>query len=371
MAMTLASRRAGRLGVLAFGLALALVPAVVLAQDNSMPQPAAVGAGAAPTGFASSVGNTAWVYTGPFASTTPAMTTGSITMNVMSASAVGMPASQDTGNVMATFNYPANGPQYTVRFTSLRPLDNAPAVGFMKSVCGAMGAGGPALPRTLVYMYVSGLADITRNGETIATGQPAMAFVTQGLHSTDQSPTWLTAANVETQEIGLVVPGPLASGGSAVPGFPNGYFYVYWPQAAFNLNNVGGTVTTTTETTTTRTTVTGRGPIAPTGTHNLTITLTNTGIQTTSDRAPGFYIVTVRNSSSTCRGIVMQGIDRCCAPYTRFTSGLAPGTSRSFGWFFPPGPVTVRDILNADKTIRSYTDVQLGGHSETITFNNY
>lgn len=344
-------------------------------------QPAMIGAGGAPMGFASNAGNTAYINVCDFATTAPVRTTGTIQMNVVDAVAAGQPASENVANVTASFVHPQDNATYTVRFTGLQPMGSTPAVGFLTTVCGSLGPGSPVLPRTLVYMYATGLATIARDGQTIATNQPAMALVTQGVHGPNQQ--WLGTAEPDGREIHLVVPGPLMPGGTAVEGFQNGFFYVYWPEAAFDLRNIGGAVagstgaaaTTGQSTVTRRETVTttttppaGRGPVGSDVVRNLTITLNSGGIATSGDTEPGPYVVTVRNNSSVGRGLVMQGIDKCCAPYTRFTRELAPGASTQFRWYFPPGPVTIRDVLDARKVPTAYANVELGGHSTTVTF---
>ena len=340
-------------------------------------QPAMVGAGRMPMAFASNIGTTAYIYTDNIMTTTPTPVTGSIQLSATDVTTTGGETTTDQANVVATFTYPANGSTYTVRLTRVDPTalgcpSRSGGVAFMQPMFGTTGVGSSEFPQTLAYVAVFGRATIMKDDESIATDQPVMALVTQGVHGTSQQ--WLSTSDPTSQEIHLFVPGSMMTGGTAVTGFPNGGFYIYWPDAALNLQNIGGTVNMTgmagvTTTTTTMTTpaVGARGPAAPIT--NLNISLTDAGIQKTIGEAPfGLYQITLSNDSSRSRGLYFTGMDLCCTEYNRFSNILRPGQSQTFRFYFAPGKVVFKDFLGGQKTRTAYSNVRWGDHSSSIVF---
>ena len=330
-----------------------------------------------PMAFASNVGSTAYIYTDNITTSTPTSVTGNIQISAMDVTPSDTTTS-DKATVMATFTYPANGSTYTVRLTGVDPAalgcpSQCKGVAFMQPMFGTSGIGPADFPQILAYVALFGRATIMKDGESIATDQPIIALVTQGLHDTSQR--WLSTSDPTNQEIHLVVPGSLMGGGQAVTGFPRGGFYVYWPDAALDLRNIGGAVNMSgmagapppMPTTTPTPAMPARGPTTTIST--MAISLTNTGIRKTIGEAPfGLYAVKITNDSSRSRGLYFTGIDLCCTEYNRFSNILRPGQSQTFRFYFAPGKVVFRDFLSADKTRRAYTDVQWGGHSSSIVF---
>ena len=310
-----------------------------------------------PMAFASNVGSTAYIYTDNVMTSTPTSVTGNIQLNAMDVMSTDTSTS-DTAAVMATFTYPANGSSYTVKLTKVDPTAlGSPAqskgVAFMQPMFGTTGVGPSDFPQTLAYVALFGRATIMKDGQSVATDQPIIAMVTQGLH--DPSQRWLSTNDPTNQEIHLVVPGSLMGGGQAVTGFPKGGFYVYWPDAALDLRNIGGAVNMSG--------MAGAPPPIPTATpampargpttaiSNMAISLTNTGIKKTIGEAPyGLYSVKITNDSSRAMGLYFTGIDLCCTEYNRYSNVLRPGHSQTFRFYFAPGKVTFKDFLSAEKT---------------------
>lgn len=325
---------------------------------------AARGAGSRPSATAVNVGKEAWIYTNNFASSTPTQTTGSIDITAISAA---KPAN-DRANVVTRFKW--KGASYTVRMAcpfavSGEDFPNHGAVQFLRPVFGSSDLGPLNLPQTTAQVAVFARATISRNGKEIANNQPAIAVVSQAIHGPNQE--LLSSADSNNREIGLIIPGPLY-GQKFVRGFPNGYFYIYWPNVNLKMQNVKPTKLTSPPMRTGRGPVKGRiGTQTVVGTIN--ISLTNTGIKQQVNSAPmGLYNLTITNNSSRPRGVVYTGLDLCCSEYTRFSNILSPGGSQSFRWYFAPGTVTFKDFLEGRKTATGFSNVRFGGHTSMITF---
>ena len=330
-------------------------------------------------GRASNVGSEAWILTGDWTSASPMQTTGSIKMRVLDVTMGDSSESKDTAHVTAEFNYPADGPRYTVKFTCITPRgENAThhgGVAIMRYVMGPENLVGVSLPRIFAYIGAFGKATIVKSGETIATNQSAYAVLTMGLH--DDSQQFMTMPDPTRQEMHLFVPGSLQSGQKAVTGFPNGAFYAYWPGAAFEVLNVGGTVSGMEGITVPATMITppaGTGPARATMPSSKMIgtidfSLTETAIHKKMGEArAGLYDVKVTNNSSRRMGVVYRGTDLCCTEYIRFSTMMKPGESQTFRWYFAPGKVSIRTFVAARKTGSSYTDVTHGKGSSSIVF---
>lgn len=285
----------------------------------------------------------------------------------------------DTANVIATFTYPTTGggSQYRVEFTGVDTGSEFGGVALLQPIFGQTGVcAGYNLPMTMGYAVASGTATIMKDGQTIATNQPALAAVTQALHDDNQN--MVSLVNTDEQEIHLIVPGSMAPGGTAVPGFEGGGFYVFWPSSAIELRNVGGVVEMTPGTGTTPGIPAvpaspggpARGPEdfeAPLGT--ISMSLTNDGIQKAVGTAPyGPYMIQVMNNSSRARGLVFTGVDLAGNQFTRYTNILQPGQSTSFQYFFAPGKVVIRDFLSGQRTATAFTNVNIGPLSSSIVF---
>ena len=370
--------------------ALCLLTSSAFAANDSMnqSQPASAGAGAAymPVAQATNTGTTAWIYTSNIVATMPTQTTGSIQLSALDASPTDVATSSDRANVAATFAL--GNSNYTVKFTCVTPVGSTYShfggVGVLRPVFGTTGIGGLNLPQTLAYVAIFGNATITKDGQALADGQPAMVFLTQAMHD-PTTQAWLTTPDATRQEIQLIVPGPIQGGGTAMQGMPNGFFYAYWPDPAVQITNIsaGGTVnltdiapvatplcppsmSTTRTTTATPATRPGAGPAAV---GRITINLTNSGIQTqTTTTGAGLYDVSIVNRASKPRGLLIRGIDLCCTEYNRFSKMIKPGATESFRWYFASGKITMREFISARKTGRSFTDVQYSGKEANINF---
>lgn len=93
----------------------------------------------------------------------------------------------------------------------------------------------------------------------------------------------------------------------------------------------------------------------------VSITLTSKGIVAVpSSLEGGNYLLTIKNDTSTARGIEMIGIDLETSPTVRYTKVLEPGETEQFRWYFAAGKTAyVRDVL-------SWTHVKTG--ATTVTF---
>lgn len=103
---------------------------------------------------------------------------------------------------------------------------------------------------------------------------------------------------------------------------------------------------------------------------HVVLTITRDGIQGAPDTTQGgLYMVTVKNTTKESKGIVMQGIDLCCSPYTRFTSVLRPGQEVTFRWFFPSDrTVKVKDLIQCRPIPRSCAAPRTGALGKTLVF---
>ncbi|MCE5197660.1 MAG: hypothetical protein ABFD54_13660 [Armatimonadota bacterium] len=102
----------------------------------------------------------------------------------------------------------------------------------------------------------------------------------------------------------------------------------------------------------------------------LTISITNDGlVPSVQNPVGGLYTVVVRNDSSNPRGIVMRGIDLCCAPYTRLVKLISPGEQVTFRWFFPSNrSVEIRDLVRCEPAARTCSPWVPGGMMTRVNF---
>ncbi|MHB9037539.1 MAG: hypothetical protein ACYC64_12805 [Armatimonadota bacterium] len=371
-----------------FAMVLALIAAVSLmsvaalanghgkmptkeAAPRHEPAPAMMGRGPTTvtitTATASSLSNCAWIYTAMPTNCAPVQTPGMIQVTATKGP-VGEPAVviNDRAHVVATFNYPASGAcTYTVRFTSLASAGQFKTpfggIAFERQMFGDAKWLGLDIPPTVAYVAVLGLATIMKGDDVVATNQPAIAAVTQAIH--DDNHKLMAQADSSRKEMHLIVPGPLVEGASSVPGFPNGYFYIYWPSAQFSIDKEQITIPGEAVAPATL----GRGPEVTKGT--LHIELTNRGIHKTVGTAPfGLYEITVRNTSDKWQGLFMTGRDICCSDYKRFSTILKPGASQKFRWFFGAGKVVMRPFCCAIKVPTSYDDYRWTGPATSLVF---
>lgn len=344
-------------------LTLCLSVAAVAAKTQSARAGAGPGRGNA---VASSTENAAWIYTGSFRDTTPASVTGSIRLSASR----GQSMSQDRATVNAQFNW--QGSTYRVSVTCPFPISGQDFPGhgpvqFMRPVLGTADLGTLDLPETTAHVGVYGRATISKDGKVIADNQPAVVLVTHAIHSSDQ--TLLSTPDSGRKEIGLIIPGPL-NGQKFVKGFPNGYFYVYWPSSTVTLSGNTNPLPMPQ----TIPSGAGRGPATPMiGTESprgtISISLTNTGIRKAIGETPtGLYDLRITNNSRSTKGLVISGFDLCCTRYTRFSQLLRPGQSQVFRWYFAPGKVQMRDFSGGMRTSTSWTRVRYAGHSSSIVF---
>lgn len=328
--------------------------------------PARTGAGAQGTATASSTSNEAYIYTGDFRSMSPAQINGTIRLSASKGARI----TQDRATVNGQFTW--QGSTYRISVTCLYPIagQDFPGRGpvqYMRPVLGTADLGVLNLPQTHAHIAVYGRASISRDGKLIADNQPAIVLVNQAIHADDQA--FLTSPDTSRTEISLIVPGPL-NGQRFVKGFPNGYFYIYWPNVTHTMSanvvptSVTGEIPTRA----------GRGPATPMiGTESprgtIDVSLTNTGIVKTIGETPtGLYDIRITNNSSRARGLVLSGIDLCCTPYVRFSELLRPGRTQIFRWYFAPGKVVFRDFVGGTRTSTSWTNVRFGGHSSSVIF---
>lgn len=309
---------------------------------------------------ASNIGCTAWLYNTWPTSCPPTQVSGSIQAMAVKAPA-DMPSLNDRANVAASFTCTSGGPTYAVNFKSLASAGqfNTPfgGVAFQRNIFGDTRFFNMDLPVTMAYVAVVGLATITKDGQVIAENQPAVAALTQGIH--DDNHKLMSQADATRREFHLIVPGSMVQGVSAVPDFPNGYFYVYWPDATYNISTE--TISIPAETTAPL----GRGP----QTGSLAINLTNKGIsKSVGTASSGLYDITVKNISNKPQGLYMTGTDICCTDYKRFSKIIKPGESQKFKFYFAPGKVVMRPFCCAIKTPTAYKDYNWTGPATSIVF---
>lgn len=359
--------------------ALTLIPAYAadMTMEGSVEShPAVSGAGGLPTAVASNVDNNAYLYTGDIRTCTPEKITGDMQMGVVDGSANDIADTRDKATVVANFTG-TDGAKYSVKFTCINSVGEAGTthfggVGLQKQVFGSTNVGGGlGLPQTMAYVIAFGNVDISKDGTSLADGQQAIALVTDALHNPDGA--WLTCSDPSRQEIHLLVPGSLMTGGTAVSGFPNGYFYIYWPSASYQINNDGSVKLGNIAEPKPQAPPVGRGPSllnrASLPVQQMTITITDNSIDIPSGALTGGpFDVTIVNNSQCARGLLMTGRDICCSPFIRFNKVLDAGESMTFRWFFAPGDVNLKDFTCASHVARSLTDVSLGGLSAKITF---
>lgn len=330
-------------------------------------KPATFGAGKRPSGSALSTSDTAWIYTGNFRNTNPEQITGSIKISASKGATI----TGDKASVTAEFQYQDS--KYTVNVTCPYPVagQDFPGHGpvqFMRPVLGTTDLGTLDMPKTRAHIAIYARSTIRRDGEIVVDSQPTIVLVNKAIHDSDQ--TYLTTPSNSSNEITLIVPGPL-NGQKFVKGFANGAFYVYWPDVKYSLS---GNVKPTPMPVNIPTRA-GRGPATPQlGTESprgtIDISLTNTGIvKQIGQIETGLYDLKIVNNSSRPRGLMISGIDLCCTPYSRFSRILRPGQSQLFRWYFAPGKVQLKDFIGGRKTKTAYANVKLGGHESSIVFN--
>ncbi|MEN6357431.1 MAG: hypothetical protein ABFD83_10135 [Armatimonadota bacterium] len=309
---------------------------------------------------ASSIGNCAWLYMSMPSQCAPTAVSGTI-QAIATKGPADMLSIKDRASVLATFSCPG-GSTYTVRFTSLASAGqfNTPfgGVAFERSIFGDTRFFSLDLPATTAFVAVVGIATIMKNNDVIADNQPAIAAITQGIH--DDNHRLMSQADITRKEFHLIVPGSLVDGVSPVPGFANGYFYVYWPAADYSISRESITIPSETVA------PIGRGPENP---GSLMIHLTDSGIHKTVGTAQfGLYDITVKNISNKPQGLYMTGTDICCTDYKRFSTILKPGASQHFKFYFAPGKVTMRPFCCAIKTPTAYKDYNWTGPATSIKF---
>jgi hypothetical protein len=311
---------------------------------------------------ASSVGNTAWLYNTWPTSCPPTQVTGTIQAMATKAPA-DMPSLNDRATIMASFTCMSGGPTYMVAFKSLASAGrfNTPfgGVAFRRTIFGDTRYFNLNLPVTTAYVAVLGLATVTKDGQVIAEDQPAIAALTHAIHDTNQK--LLSQADATRNEFHLIMPGSKVQGVSAIPDFPNGYFYVYWPDATYNITT--DTISIPAETAAPL----GKGPQESIG--SLVINLTNKGIsKKVGIASSGLYDITVKNISNKPQGLYMTGTDICCTDYKRFSKIIKPGDSQKFRFYFAKGKVVMRPFCCAIKTPTSYKDYNWTGPATSIVF---
>lgn len=373
-----------KIALIAVVISLALMPAYAkdMSMDNSQQNqsaelhPAVTGAGGLPTAVASNATNNAFLYTGDIRTCNPEKATGDIQMGVVDGSANDIADTRDKATVVADF-VGADGAKYNVRFTCISPVGPAGTthfggVGLQKQVFGSTNVGGGlGLPQTMAYIVAFGNIDIKKDGNSLAEGQQAIALVTDAIHNPDGA--WLTCSDPSRQEIHLLAPGSLMTGGTAVCGFPNGYFYIYWPDASYQINNTGSVNLGQIAEPKPQPEPVGRGPslcnTASQEVNQLTINITDNAIEVSNESLKtGPYEVTIVNDSQCTRGLLMKGRDVACSPFIRFNQVLDPGEKTTFRWYFAPGEVTLKDFTCASHFARSLTDVSLGGLDGKVVF---
>lgn len=310
---------------------------------------------------ASSIGNCAWMYTSLPSQCAQTAVSGTIQV-IATKGPADMASIQDRASVLATFSCASGGSTYTVRFTSLASAGrfNTPfgGVAFERSIFGGTRFFKLDLPATTAWVAVVGIATIMKDNDVIADNQPAIAAITQGIH--DDNHQLLSQADITKKEFHLIVPGSLVDGVSPVSGFPNGYFYIYWPSADYSISRETITIPSATPA------PVGRGPNNP---GSLMIHLTDKGIHKTVGTAQfGLYDITVKNTSKKAQGLYMTGTDICCTDYRRFSTILKPGASQKFKFYFAQGKVTMRPFCCAIKTPTSYKDYNWTGPAVSIKF---
>ncbi len=350
----------------ALALMLAISAVAFAASCPSGSNQSGIGAGVTPSAQASSVSNDAWIYTSKFQTSTPKLTEGSVQLKAIK----GAKLSNDRADVTARFRW--DNANYVVHVVCMYPISGQDFPGhgpvqFMRPVLGSTDLGTLGLPETHAHVAVYGRSSISRNGKLLVDNQPTVVLVTKAIHNSDQQ--LQSSPNEDRNEIQLIVPGPL-DGQKFVKPFPNGYFYIYWPDVKLTMSSK----MKPTPMMSTSPSKIGRGPALPkvgtqTARGSINISLTNTGIKKSVGRMPsGLYKVTVTNNSSRRRGLVMSGADLCCTFYTRFSKLIPVGGTQTFRWYFAPGKTQIRDFLSGYKTRTSYTDVKYGKHSSSIVF---
>ncbi|MCX6345501.1 MAG: hypothetical protein NT018_10595 [Armatimonadetes bacterium] len=336
-------------------------------------QPSELGSGpACLTSVTASTSGRAWIFTSPDFVSTPEQTEGSIQIFACTRQAGMTSIDNPTAEVVAKFTYPSpGGSQYMMKFTCVLPSQMGfNGVEVLKSVFGSTSTNIPGItmPETLAYISVIGNATITKDGAIIAENQPAIVMVTSAIH--DSSQRLLTQADPSRREIQLVVPGAKAANSKEVEGFPSGSFYIYWPSASLNMNNVGGVVQQNEvmppPTVVTTPATIARGPVIPMKLH---IILTDNGIVNPMREADaGLYDITLTNKSSTPRGLYMTGTDICCTEFNRYSKVLKRNQSQSFRFYFAAGKVEFKDMLKCVHRARTCAVAKFGKHTSSMVF---
>jgi len=254
---------------------------------------------------------------------------------------------------VARVHLPSDNSVYTVKFTSIDSTGPFGGVGLSETMFGNTGIGDSRIPRTVVYITLSGKADILKDGKLISSGAPAHICVTPGLwNSAKNSFASTDTVDFSVRNIVLGVPGP-------VEGLPDGQLMVAWPKASLNLSNVGGRVMPSQEVMMARLI----GEPAPGIVAGVTaeirgvrISLTPLGFSTIGARdiAPGLVMFTVVNNSLRSRGLILRGVDVAGHPVYRYTSLLRPGQSTSFQMFVAPGKWQIVDFYHRAPGMMTY-----------------
>jgi len=237
---------------------------------------------------------------------------------------------------VARVHIPSDNSVYTVKFTSIDSAGPFGGIGLSETMFGNTGIGDSKMPRTVVYITLSGKADILKDDKLIISDTPAHICVTPGIwDSAKNSFASTDSVDFTTRNIVLGVPGP-------VEGLPDGNLMVAWPQASLNLWNVGGRVMPSQEVMMAKL-IGEPALVAVAGVaaelQRVRISLTPMGFSTTGIDGimPGLVTFTVVNDSLRNRGLIVRGVDVAGRPLHRYTSSLRPGEAASFQMYIAPG----------------------------------
>jgi hypothetical protein len=100
----------------------------------------------------------------------------------------------------------------------------------------------------------------------------------------------------------------------------------------------------------------------------LMITLTDKGIMTKpTSLTSGDYKVTLKNMTTTPRGIEMTGLDRGGSVYVRYSKILPKNKTEMFDWYFPKNDTAyVKDLLKCEHAANSCVVATFGRMTKAI-----
>lgn len=249
---------------------------------------------------------------------------------------IGAAAGSGLDYALARVHLPSDNSVYTVKFTSIDPTGPFGGVGLSETMFGNTGIGDSTMPRTVVYITLSGKADILKDGKLISSNTPAHISVTPGIWDSARN----SFASTDTVDFGarnivLGVPGP-------IEGLPDGKLMVAWPHASLDLSNLGGRVKPSQEVMTASLIgepPTGRVAGVAAELKSVRISLMPLGFSTrgTDTIMPGLVSFTVINNSPASRGLIIRGVDVAGHPVHRYIADLRPGQTKSFQMYVAPG----------------------------------